>query len=209
MKLSPIKAIFYNIFCVLIGCAICTIPKLVFGIRTPYEIVDMSSFQEVKNSLMQYWMGVHQHISTFSIGILVGYLIKHKPNLNFGGKFGELLIWILAPICTVLAIVWNEKFSYIETKTTHLENMIWIAFGKVLWSLGFAWILYSCCTGRGGIAINNYFKETLIFSQTLKLKSLEIIFKSNKFENILFAINSKGFLRVPRTKLSFFPRTIC
>jgi hypothetical protein len=166
MKLKPNIAIVFNVMCVLIGCLICTLPKLIFGLKTPYEMNDINSFQEMKHSVMQYWMGTHQHISTFSIGLLIGYLIRYKPNMNFGGKFGETLIWIFAPMCTVLAIVWNERFKFTEQKTTHLENMIWLAFGKVLWSSGFTWILYMCCTGRGGNekSIFSYKMQEIIIS---------------------------------------------
>ena len=114
-------AVVVIIFWILIGCFTAPASYLLFGVNTPYVIPDMSTFSEMKNSVMHYWMGTNQHISTFSLGILIGYLIKNKPNMNLG-KIWQYILWVVTPICSVIGIVWIEQFNYYEIKTTHLQN---------------------------------------------------------------------------------------
>jgi hypothetical protein len=84
------------------------------------------------------------------LGMLLGYLIRHKPNLYFGGRIGELLLWTISWFFTFFAIYWNKDLFNPYNNLSQTELFSWIAFSKLCYLSGWFFLLYFCTTGRGG-----------------------------------------------------------
>jgi len=88
------------------------------------------------------------------MGILLGYIVRKKPNFNIGGKFLEIILWIVFSLLSLSSIIWAESFIHLDHSDYVSQNqfnlMICLSCGKILWSLGIFWAIYACCTGRGG-----------------------------------------------------------
>ncbi len=136
---------------IIIGCFLSIVPKLFYGFNiAPYEASTMNSVLEIRHSLLHYLGSTQQNISTFIIGLIVGYLIRKKPNLNTGGKLGNLILWITLPLLPPIASYWSESFKASEGEFSQLSFIMWFLSGRVMWSLGYGWIVFACCTKRGG-----------------------------------------------------------
>jgi hypothetical protein len=110
----------------------------------------MNSVPEIRHSLLHYLGSTQQNISTFIIGLIVGYLIRKKPNLNTGGKLGNVILWITLPLLPPIASYWSEGFKASKGEFSQLSFIMWFLSGRVMWSLGYGWIVFACCTKRGG-----------------------------------------------------------
>jgi hypothetical protein len=89
------------------------------------------------------------------LGMLLGYLIRHKPNLYFGGRIGELLLWTISWFLTFFAIYWNKDLYNPYNNLSQTELLSWIAFSKLCYLCGWFFLLYFCATGRGGFFISH------------------------------------------------------
>lgn len=56
-----------------------------------------------------------------------------------------MLGWILAPSLNLAMI-----FGFTKKQLTPLTAIVFTAFGKTAWSIGIAWMIIACSTGRGG-----------------------------------------------------------
>ncbi|XP_036140702.1 nose resistant to fluoxetine protein 6 isoform X3 [Monomorium pharaonis] len=90
-------------------------------------------------------------INSYIIGIIAGYiLLKLNNNLLLKRKTAILCwcIFCLASACNIF-VLFNKRFESI------LATAIYIAFHKILWAIGIAWIVIACSTKHGGI-INKF-----------------------------------------------------
>ncbi|KPM07579.1 hypothetical protein QR98_0060760 [Sarcoptes scabiei] len=112
-----------------------------------------SIFEDSFYSIFYTWPFYH-HISTFALGMLVGFLIRRYPNLYLGGRFGESLLSIIFLTLTFYGFVWtgemlSSKSNFFETineSRTNLEIFLNVSVGKLMFCSGFLWIFYFCCT---------------------------------------------------------------
>lgn len=125
------------------------------------------------------------HLTNFLIGTITAFLIVKKPNLYLGGKWAEILLWILCPAITIASVVWSEQFDILEQ-----NSMLFIGFSRIFWSLGFVWIFYYCCTHSCGNSLNfrsrihSKLKQNYIFL-------IYRIYKSSQSFSALFEINTQ------------------
>ncbi len=135
------------------GILICISPKLLFGIKiSPFEVSTMNSLTEIKYSIIRFTQYTDQYISSFAMGILLGYLVRKKPNLKLG-KIFEIILWIVCPFMSILSVIWAEIFVHFNgdyTSKNQLNLMLCMSCGKIMWSLGVGWTIFACSTGRGG-----------------------------------------------------------
>jgi hypothetical protein len=94
-------------------------------------------------------LGVEQHTGSYILGILLGYLIKYKPNLYLGGRIGESFIWIITIVITFWGIIWNKDFMKFDYNLTQTELLFWIGLDKYMWTAFWFWVIYMGATGRG------------------------------------------------------------
>jgi len=155
--MTPIFGYTFNTYMIIMGCLICISPKLLFGTSiSPFEISTMNSLSEIKYSIIRFTQFTDQYISSFAMGILLGYLVRKKPNFNVGGKFFEIILWVIFPLLSFSSVIWAESFVHFNqlnndfASQNQLNIMLCLSCGKILWSLGVFWTIYACCTGRGG-----------------------------------------------------------
>ncbi|CAG2180159.1 unnamed protein product, partial [Oppiella nova] len=99
--------------------------------------------------LTRIWLVMQSHLVSYAIGMLTGYVIRYKPNLYFGGRVGETILWITCTTSTFAAIYWINHFYDVYYPLTTTETLLMMAFSKPLYLLGWVWLFYACSTGRG------------------------------------------------------------
>ena len=105
--------------------------------------------------------GLHVQIfyraNSYLTGILLGYILYKKYNLatlpiaNYSKRLIYTLLWITAIVLCLVTIFG----TYGEYSFTHhfsdMENVIYLMFSGLAWSIGIAIIIYICNTGYGGV----------------------------------------------------------
>jgi len=133
----------------LMGSFVALAPKIIFGIPHFFEYKQFRIPSELMQSLRHHFLGVEQHTGSYILGILLGYLIKYKPNLYLGGRIGESFIWIITIVITFWGIIWNKDFMKFDYNLTQTELLFWIGLDKYMWTAFWFWIIYMGATGRG------------------------------------------------------------
>jgi peptidoglycan/LPS O-acetylase OafA/YrhL len=123
--------------------------------------------------------------TAFFVGIAFGYLFRKKILFT---KIQEILFWILSTLMMTGVLLWHNTFFRLDKSAPLLSVLLWHSIGKLLFCLGFAWILYACCIGRGGLYLFFAFKKKLVSKNSIKNFFSQII---NNFFRIFFR---KGFL---------------
>lgn len=141
----------FLIFLAIIGCYLSIIRKLFFGLNiAPFEVSNMNSVQDIRHSFLHYLGSTEQNISTFIIGLIYGFLIRKRPNLNTGGRIGNLILWIVLLSLPPIASYWSEGFKALKGGFSQFSFIMWFLSGRAMWALGYGWIIFACCTKRAG-----------------------------------------------------------
>ena len=133
-----------------LGSFICIVPKVFFDIPHYYELAKWKSLETGYASVKHHFYGTQQHLHTYAFGILTGYLIRKHPNLYFGGRIGELFLWVFSWWLTFYSMWWTRDWTSLSYVVDETELYIWQMFGKLMFIAGWSWLLYACGTGRGG-----------------------------------------------------------
>jgi hypothetical protein len=91
------------------------------------------------------------------LGMLLGYLLRHKPDLYLGGKIGETFCWIFSLSMSFGAMFWHGNWFLEPPNQTSLY--FYLLFSKIFWCVGWAWIIFACATGRAK-SLNNFLSAT-------------------------------------------------
>ena len=91
MYYLPNLGLIFSVFLMFFGCIVAIAPKLLFDIPHIYDR-NQNSMQQME-VLRHHYFGTEQHISSYLMGMIVGFLIKRYPNLYLGGRIGELFLW--------------------------------------------------------------------------------------------------------------------
>ncbi len=145
---KKILGIYAIITAIILGLLTAIAPQILFGIK-PYLMIwglDSLAITNTK-SFVWYHMTPNVYLVSFSVGIAFGYLLKEKVLFT---RFQQILGWILSLVMISTVYIWHNTFWRFEKSTTILNALIWLSFGKLFFSAGFAWIFYSCCVGKGG-----------------------------------------------------------
>ncbi|XP_065918372.1 nose resistant to fluoxetine protein 6-like isoform X1 [Dysidea avara] len=100
---------------------------------------------------------IFYRINPYLVGILLGYILYKKYSIaklkiaNSTKCFIYILLWLVA-----IFLCSNTLFGTIgecngTRPFTDLENIIFLMFGGLAWSIGVAIIIYNCNTGYGGM----------------------------------------------------------
>jgi len=76
-------------------------PKILFGIPHFWEYDKFRLLSECMQTARHHFYGIEQHAGSYVLGMFLGYLVRYKPNLYFGGRIGESIIWIMTTIITI------------------------------------------------------------------------------------------------------------
>ena len=130
------------------GCFLSLVPRIFWGMKTIFEIENFGdeffqAFQHLITSTLQ-------HINTFAIGVLLGYLIVKYSNVKLK-KSIRLILWMICPVMSLASIYWSKNWFRIESHPDDLQIICWTAFSKIVYSIGPFWVIYSCATGNAGI----------------------------------------------------------
>ncbi len=150
-------------------------PKILFGI-TPYLQIwdlDLSDFSNT-NSFVYYHVTPNNYGISFFVGIAFGYLLYKKVLFS---RLKEKFIWILSLIMIITVYLWHNSFWRSDKSAQLLSVLLWYSIGKLLFCSGFAWILYACCIGRGGLYLFFAFMKKIVSKNSIQnLFSLNFFF---------------------------------
>lgn len=126
-------------------------PRLYFQLPvTPQEITKTTSSEQAKHSFIHYLYATDQLIVPFIIGSLIGYLLSRRPKMDLGNRFTQYVIWVGMLMLPLIAVEWNDQqFHPLEGHFSDFSFISWLLLSKIMWSLGFGWIVYATATERG------------------------------------------------------------
>ena len=119
-----------------------------------YEFFRHENLQELLIGMSaHYWWPIN-YLQTYIVGIMIAYLVRHKPNIYLGGRIGELFIWITTAFISFGLMYWQRNFvvaNYPFEALNGYELHIYLLVHKLIYLPWFAWLIFACCTGRGGL----------------------------------------------------------
>ncbi len=140
-------------------------PKILFGIRHYLQPFDLNSavFRNT-NSFTYFYYTPNNYGISFFVGIAFGYLLNKKVMFS---RLKEKFIWIFSLVMIITVYFWNNNFWRLDKSDPFLDVLLWHSIGKLLFCSGFAWILYACCIGRGGLYLFSAFMEKISLKKVL------------------------------------------
>ncbi|XP_037557594.1 nose resistant to fluoxetine protein 6 [Dermacentor silvarum] len=94
------------------------------------------------------------HVGSFCIGVLLGYYIYVAPKMKLS-KPVQALCWCAATACNLAIVFAPHKWYTDHTYSIERpECLLFAALHRVAWTLGVAWLVLACATGRGGIVMS-------------------------------------------------------
>lgn len=127
-------------------------PKLIYNIKIfPFEISSMMSVTEVKQSIIRFTQYTDQYISSFAMGLLLGYLVR-KINYDQLSKPTQFVLWIVCPTLSITALFWGEftfQFSQMFSNNQFFV-MLCYCLGKIMWNIGIGWTMFACGSKNNG-----------------------------------------------------------
>ncbi|XP_055322373.1 nose resistant to fluoxetine protein 6-like isoform X2 [Sitodiplosis mosellana] len=102
---------------------------------------------DVQYHLVDYlYTPTYTRIGAYFIGVYAGWFLSAKDRkLNIKKKF-VVLGWVVGPLLLISMI-----FGPTKKELSPLGAVLYTGLGKTAWSLGIAWFIIACATGRGGI----------------------------------------------------------
>ena len=143
-------ALIWTLFLLITGAIISILPSIVWNIPHYYETPSVGTIYSGVNSFNVYYFRTDSHIVSYVFGMFCGYLIRQKPKLYFGGRIGELLLWIICTALTFGTMYWNYLLQDFYRPLPKTEIRLFIAISKFTYLIGWFWLCYACATGRAG-----------------------------------------------------------
>ncbi len=122
-------------------------PNAIFGIKPYLLIWDHESIKSYSQSKKWFHTTPNIYSTSFFIGIAFGILMRRKLFLS---RMQEFFIWILSITLISIVYLWNNSFYRLDKSAPFSSVILWFSIGKLLFSIGFSWILFALCSGRGG-----------------------------------------------------------
>ncbi|KAH0564236.1 hypothetical protein KQX54_010492 [Cotesia glomerata] len=85
-------------------------------------------------------------IGPYLIGMITGYILRRiKGKLNVSRKI-LCLLWIVGSLCNIVILfgLYGKNFSFVSAA-------FYVAFSKIVWGIGIAWIIIACHTNNAGL----------------------------------------------------------
>jgi hypothetical protein len=109
-------------------------------------------------SFKWYHVTTNNYGTSFFVGIAFRYLFRKKILFT---KIQEIIFWILPALMMTGVLLWHNTFFRLDKSAPLLSVLLWHSIRKLLFCLGFAWILYARCIGRGGLYLFFAFIEKM------------------------------------------------
>ncbi|XP_023236523.1 nose resistant to fluoxetine protein 6-like [Centruroides sculpturatus] len=90
----------------------------------------------------------YSHLPVYIIGMGVGFFICKYPKPNLKMTY-QVIAWIVAIFCNIAVIYSYRKYNSRPT------IILYSSIHRSVWSIGLAWVTYSCSTGHSGF-INKF-----------------------------------------------------
>ncbi|CAG2102300.1 unnamed protein product, partial [Medioppia subpectinata] len=152
----PRLGVVWNVLAIMLGMFLCIMPRVIRGIAYILEMPFGESLWAGTRAMQAFYWRPDTHVITYMIGILLGYLIRRKPDLYLGGRVGETFLWIACPTISFASMYWTNHLFDSYYPLTYTELLLWLALSKPLFMMGWCWLCYACATGRGGF-VNKFF----------------------------------------------------
>ena len=150
---SPKLGVVWNLVLLLMAVLFPLFNRMVMDLPHIYELLKVPNLQKLMIGWATHYWSPINYFQTYIIGILLAYMVRHKPKIYLGGTIGEVFIWIITSFTTMGILYWQRNFfntSYTFEALNGLELHVYLVFHKLLYLSGFAWLIYACTTGRGG-----------------------------------------------------------
>jgi hypothetical protein len=145
---------------IILGLFASVSPKILFGIRHYLQLWDRdSAFLSNTNSFVYFYYTPNNYGISFFVGIAFGYMLKKKVVFT---RSQEIYSWILSLVMIITVYFLHNSFLRLDKSEPFLNVFLWHSIGKLLFCSGFAWILYACCIGRGGLYLLFAFMKKLV-----------------------------------------------
>ena len=140
---------------IVIGLFLAISPYLLFGIKPYLQIWEVGSTGILGSASFVYYHTIPSvYLISFLSGFPFGYLL-YKNTIKLS-KTQVVVFWMLS-LCVIFAeYFWNSSFYRPDRSAPLISTLFWLTAGKLAFSLGIGWLLFACCTGRGG-----YFNKVL------------------------------------------------
>ena len=156
--------VIWSVFLLIVSILVPVFNRVVLDLPHLYEAISHPNTYKVMIGFNVHYWGPINYIQTYIIGMLVAYGVRHKPNIYLGGRIGETLIWIGTILMTVSMLYWQRNFmvpGYPYEALNGLELPLYLLSHKIIYLSSFAWLIFACVTGRGGLffsVVLNYFQ---------------------------------------------------
>ncbi len=135
-------------------------PKILFGKTHYLQLLDLNfDIFKISSSFVYYYFTPNNYGISFFVGTAFGYMLWKKVLFT---RFQEIYSWILSLVIIITVYFWHNDFHRLDKSKPLLNILYWHSIGKLLFSSGFAWILYACCIGRGGLYLLFAFVKKLV-----------------------------------------------
>ena len=120
--------------------------------KTYYELTKQPSLWHLRRNFYLYHQNIIQYLGSFSVGLLLGYAIvvhqskKHHPEPD---RKANIYNWISVAIIVAI-YAWVNQFFVQNASPAEVSVLLFFSFGRLAFSLAFAWIIYSCVSNKFG-----------------------------------------------------------
>ena len=142
---------------------------------------------------------------SYLTGLLLGYILYKKYNIgtlpigNYSKWLIYALLWTIGVVLCLATMFWTYGEYSFAYHFSNMENVMFLMFSGLTWSIGIAIIIYICNTGYGGV-VNSFLSwpgwEPLVkLNYGINLNHMMVLLyvvgtlqSSLKYTNIMFAM---------------------
>lgn len=200
---SPRSALRVVFLLVLASLVLNISPRLLHSnTRTFYELTRQQSFWALRRNFYLYHQNIIQYVGAFAVGLMLGYVIvvdenrrllpevaaanKHRNAEHTHSmvvakekRHRRVVMFTWCAVATiVLCYVWVNQFFVQNASPSEISVLMFFSFGRLAFSLAFAWICYVSISGKIGKCgelLRTFPKFTCVFPRILVQHSVESI----------------------------------
>jgi len=133
---------------IIIGVFASISPQILFGIKPYLQIWELDNVVfNLSKSFTWYHFTINNYVTSFFVGIGFGYLMRKEVSLT---RLQQKLIWVVSTVMIISVYFSHNSFFRLDRSAPLWSALLYTSIGKLFWSLGFGWIIFACCTQRGG-----------------------------------------------------------
>ncbi|XP_055310887.1 O-acyltransferase like protein-like, partial [Sitodiplosis mosellana] len=96
----------------------------------------------------------HLRYSPYLIGLFLGFIFfKNRGKKVYISRMWNAFGWSMSIIIIILTIFGHYPFHQPDIDTLPIHFVLFLSFGRILWTVAVGWIMFSCHFGYGG-AVN-------------------------------------------------------